>query len=67
MLRPMVMLCRIDSIMRNIFHIQYAYEEYSRIGDILHNIPHIQYEFEEYFAKYCRSHITLFWVWIMLC
>ena len=27
----------------------------------------IQIECEEYFVKYCQSHITLLWNWIMLC
>ena len=41
---------------------------------IHHNIIHIhsnvlwdwQYECEEYYAKHCRSHKTLLWMWIML-
>ena len=33
----------------------------------LENIPHIQIECGEYFTKYCQSHITLLWIWIMLC
>ena len=31
------------------------------------NIFHIQIECEEYSIEYCQSHITLLWIWIMLC
>jgi hypothetical protein len=34
--------------------------------NILQMIPHIQCECEEYSPKYCQSHITLLWIWIML-
>ena len=30
-----------------------------------HNIIHI--ECEEYFMEYCHSHITMLWIWIILC
>ena len=45
--RSITMFCGIDSIMWNIFHIQFEYEEYS--------------------IEYCQSHITLLWIWTMLC
>ena len=31
------------------------------------NSFHIQIECEEYSIEYCQSHITLLWIWIMLC
>ena len=34
--------------------------------NILQNTPHIQVQCGTYFAKYCQSHITLLWIWIML-
>ena len=34
--------------------------------NILQNIPHIQTQCTKYSAKYCSSHITLLWIWIML-
>ena len=30
-------------------------------------ISHIQSECEEYFVKYCQSHRTMLWIWMMLC
>ena len=35
--------------------------------NILLNILHIQFEYGEYSIKYCQSHKTLLWIWIMLC
>jgi hypothetical protein len=35
--------------------------------NIMWNISHIQYDYMEYFVVYCQSHITLLWIWIMLC
>ena len=36
-------------------------------SNILQNILHIQSECGEYSIEYCQSHITLLWIWIMLC
>ena len=33
---------------------------------IMRNIPYIQHTYEEYSTKYCQSHKTLLWIWIML-
>ena len=35
--------------------------------NISRNILHIQSESAEYFVEYCQSHVTLLWIWIMLC
>ena len=37
------------------------------IDCILQNIPHIQYAYKEYFVDYNQAHITLLWIWEMLC
>ena len=31
------------------------------------DILHVQPEYEEYFVEYCQIHVTLLWIWIMLC
>ena len=36
------------------------------IDNILQNNSHIHIEYEENSAKYCGTHITLLWIWIML-
>ena len=38
-----------------------------KTDNILRNVPHIESECEVYYAEYRQSHITLLWIWIVLC
>ena len=53
--RSITMLCGTDNSFRNIFE----YSPHSFIKNVV--------DIQEYSKKYCQSHITILWTWIMLC
>jgi hypothetical protein len=57
--KAITILCQIESILWNVPHIQPECEEYSIK-------PTMFRKMWKYSAKYCQSHITLLWLWIML-
>ena len=65
LLWAITLFCRTDNIRWNIQHIYTEFEEYCVGLAVFCGNFHIQYDYEKYSAKYCQSHITLLWLWIM--